>query len=224
MKKYIPVFLFLVALILNIIGFASPVPTLETVTKPLLIPILLLYFISQTQGSEPNLKKWALFALFFSWGGDVLLMFQVKYPDFFLWGLIAFLTAHIFYIIFFYHLFKKENNHFRLWLLVIVTAYYVILISWIFPHLGNMKIPVVMYGFFISTMLLFALHCFFIGDKRAGNWMAAGAILFVVSDSSLAINKFYNPFAYSGIIIMITYGLAQLFITQGAIKYLRKGS
>jgi uncharacterized membrane protein YhhN len=95
------------------------------------------------------------------------------------------------------------------------------LIIWLFPHLGDMKIPVAVYGFFISTMLIFALHSYFIGNKDAGKWMMGGAILFVISDSSLAINKFYQPFDLANIIIMVTYGLAQLFITMGAIKYLR---
>jgi (E)-4-hydroxy-3-methylbut-2-enyl-diphosphate synthase len=222
MKKNIWIILFLLTLLLNVAGFQLPVPVLETVTKPLLIPILLLYFIIQTQGKVSDMKQWIWLALFFSWAGDVLLMFQVKYPDFFLWGLIAFLIAHIFYIIFFYKLCKAEHTGFKYWLLIPVTAYYVVLISWIFPHLGKMQVPVAVYGFFISTMLLFALHSYFIGNKEAGKWMMAGAILFVVSDSSLAVNKFYQAFDLAGILIMVTYGLAQLFITMGAIKYLRQ--
>jgi YhhN family len=44
----------------------------------------------------------------------------------------------------------------------------------------------------------------------------------VLSDSILAINKFYRSFELAGIVIMLTYGLAQLFITEGAISYIRK--
>ena len=51
--------------------------------------------------------------------------------------------------------------------------------------------------------------------------MMTGALLFVISDSSLAINKFYIPFEYAGIIIMLTYALAQLFIIEGASRYIR---
>jgi hypothetical protein len=40
-------------------------------------------------------------------------------------------------------------------------------------------------------------------------------------DSVLAINKFYQSFEEAGMIIMLTYGLAQLFIVQGAVKYIR---
>jgi len=51
--------------------------------------------------------------------------------------------------------------------------------------------------------------------------MMTGAGLFVISDSVLAINKFYQPFEAAGILIMLTYGLAQFFIIKGAIKYIR---
>lgn len=51
--------------------------------------------------------------------------------------------------------------------------------------------------------------------------MLAGAALFVLSDSVLAINKFYQSFELAGLLIMLTYGAAQYFIVKGAIEYLR---
>jgi hypothetical protein len=36
----------------------------------------------------------------------------------------------------------------------------------------------------------------------------------------LALNKFLSAFNYAGIIIMVSYGFAQLFITEGAAKYI----
>ncbi len=84
-----------------------------------------------------------------------------------------------------------------------------------------MKIPVTVYGLVISTMLLFALHVASIKNREAAKWLLTGAILFVISDSVLAINKFYYPFEYSGVLIMLTYGMAQWFIVKGAILYLR---
>ena len=70
-------------------------------------------------------------------------------------------------------------------------------------------------------MFLLAIHMLLIKNKRAGQWMMTGALLFILSDSILAINKFYQPFELAGFLIMVTYGFAQLFIVQGAIKYLR---
>jgi uncharacterized membrane protein YhhN len=50
--------------------------------------------------------------------------------------------------------------------------------------------------------------------------MMMGALLFVISDSVLAINKFYQSFDFAGIIIILTYCLAQLFIIEGAMRYI----
>jgi len=80
------------------------------------------------------------------------------------------------------------------------------------------------YGIVICFMLLLAMHMAFMRKKQGGGWMTAGAFLFVISDSLLAINKFYSSFEGAGLLIMLTYGLAQLFITEGAIRYIRSAN
>jgi uncharacterized membrane protein YhhN len=52
----------------------------------------------------------------------------------------------------------------------------------------------------------------------ANRYFVAGAVLFVLSDSLLAINKFYQPLAFAGTLIMLTYCAAQYFIVMGFIK------
>jgi len=73
-------------------------------------------------------------------------------------------------------------------------------------------------------MLAFALHMPMMIYKAAGRSMLLGAILFIISDSVLAINKFYEPFSAAGIIIMLTYAFAQMLIVLGVIKYIGKTS
>jgi len=99
-------------------------------------------------------------------------------------------------------------------------VYYSILISVLSPYLGNMKLPVRIYGVVLSFMVMLAMHTMLGKNKRAAVWMMTGAILFVASDSLLAFNKFFSAFNYSGLIVMLTYGLAQLFITEGAVRYI----
>jgi uncharacterized membrane protein YhhN len=220
MKKIHWIILFLLVLAINLAGDVLKNETLQNFSKPLLMIILGTYFISQTKLSSSRLKAWILTALFFSWVGDVLLMFQEKDPLFFLLGLSAFLLAHVFYIVFFHNIRLREGIKSNPWLLLIVVIYYAILISLLSPYLGNMKLPVRIYGIVISFMFLLAMHMLFIKNKIAGQWMFFGALFFVISDSALAINKFYHSFEGAGIIIMLTYGLAQLFITEGAIRYI----
>lgn len=221
MKNGISILTYLLLLAVNIAGDIIPQYWAETISKPLLMPVLAIYFVSELKGYQSDFKKWILLALLFSWGGDVLLMFQEKQSIFFLLGLSSFLLAHIFYIVFFHKVRLQEAIKGNPWLLIIVVIYYAALISWLSPYLGDMKLPVRVYGIVISFMLMLAMHMFFLRNKAAGNWMLAGALLFVISDSVLAINKFYQPFEAAGVIIMLTYGLAQLFIIQGAVKYIR---
>jgi len=220
MKQNTWIFLFLLTLAVHIAGEYLPFTYVSYITKPLLMIILVNGFITATHGIVSTLKKWVIMALCFSWLGDVLLMFQSKDALFFLLGLSAFLLAHIFYILFFHGVKQNEKIGSRWWLLLPVVVYYATLIGLLYPYLADMKIPVPVYGIVISFMLLLALHMLFIKNKTAGKWMASGAVLFIISDSVLAINKFYQPFESAGLIIMLTYGLAQLFIVKGATDYL----
>lgn len=195
---------------------------LQMVFKPMIVMVLVGYFDSRVQISGSTLAKWVIAALFFSVIGDSLLLFQERKSIFFLLGLSSFLMAHICYIGFFGKIWKKETLRIRWLIPLAAVVYYAALIYVLFPHLLDMKVPVMVYGIVISTMLVLAAHMQFISNQQAGNWLMAGAILFVISDSVLALNKFYKPFNGADIVIMITYGLAQLLIVKGAADYLTK--
>jgi len=211
---------YLVVLFINVVSHETSDYLLQHASKPLLMPLLAGYFLSAAKNKH-SLSRWVLAALFFSWAGDVLLMFQEKDSMFFMLGLSAFLLAHVFYIVFFLGIKDREQVKFRPLLLVIVAVYYAGLIYLLYPKLANMRIPVMVYGVVISAMFMLAMHMLFIKKEIAGRYMISGALLFVASDSVLAINKFYQPFDGAGIIIMLTYGLAQLLIVKGTIKYVQ---
>ena len=220
MKKTIWIIFFLLLLAADLVAIYLGNETLRTISKPLLVPVLMFYFLLQTRLVISGLKLWIILALFFSWVGDILLLFDQKGPIFFLLGLSSFLIAQVFYIIFFHNIRMKEYIRGNALFLLLVVVYYGILISLLSPYLGEMKLPVRIYGVVISFMLMLAMHMLFSRNKKAGWWMMIGAILFVTSDSLLAFNKFYSPFNYAEIIVMLTYGLAQLFITDGAVQYI----
>lgn len=224
MKKNVWQYFFVIALILNLVGILVSSETLQIVSKPLIIILLIVYFIVATRKVKSSIKIWVLLALLFSWIGDVLLMFQGNDSLYFLLGLSAFLLAHIFYILFFNRIRAFELIAARWWLLLIVVVYYGLLITFLSPYLADMKLPVRVYGVVISIMFMLAMHMLYLKNRRAGLLMMAGALLFVISDSVLAINKFYQSFESAGFIIMLTYGMAQLFIIEGGIRYLTSDS
>lgn len=220
MKKKIWIILFSLVLLIDLAAIYSNNESLRFITKPLLAPLLAIYLLLETNTTNSNLKAWIFLALFFSWVGDILLLFEASGSNFFLFGLSAFLVAQVCYIVFFHNIRMREYIRGNALLLLLVIVYYSILISVLSPFLGTMKLPVRIYGVVLSFMVMLAMHTMLGKNKKAAVWMTAGAILFVASDSLLAFNKFFSAFNYSGLIIMLTYGLAQLFITEGAVRYI----
>ena len=92
------------------------------------------------------------------------------------------------------------------------------MVSLLMPHLGDLEIPVSIYATVISIMLLFAFNGLLVWERPGNLLVFLGAFFFVVSDSILAVNKFYTPIPKSSFFIMITYLLAQYLIVLGILK------
>lgn len=220
-KKINWLFPFFVVFIADLTAVFLDEESFRQVTKPFLMTFLVLFFIRETGAIKTDLKKFIVAALVFSWLGDLLLMFETRNENYFIFGLVAFLTAHIFYILFFEKIILAETLKKQYWIFLPVMIYYVILISVLSPALEDMKWPVRIYGIVISYMLIKALQTGWIKDKKTVVCLISGASLFVISDTLLALNKFYQPFAYAGIFIMLTYGIAQLLIAVGAARHIK---
>ncbi|MDR6370923.1 putative membrane protein YhhN [Chryseobacterium vietnamense] len=78
-----------------------------------------------------------------------------------------------------------------------------------------MKIPVVIYGITIAAMLYFSISTY-------SSLLILGAILFVISDSVLAINMFVQHSTEKELVVMITYVLAQLMLVSGVVGIEKK--
>jgi uncharacterized membrane protein YhhN len=190
------------------------------VAKPLIMVSLIgLYFASSSMRSAVF-----VWALVFCWAGDVLLMFQDQHELFFMGGLIAFLTGHVLYI-FSYRQFQwadageglmnTQKVRYSFPIILAGTG----LIAILYPKLGPLKVPVIIYALVLMVMVMTALFRFGKTSSKSFWLIFSGAILFMVSDSALALNKFYSPFVYSGLVIMLTYSSAQYLIVQGALHH-----
>jgi uncharacterized membrane protein YhhN len=208
---------FIAALLVNLTGTLLASDMLVYCSKPLLVGSLMAWLASSIKSKDSTFYKWPLIALLFSLSGDVLLMFEKMNPLFFIMGLICFLMAHIFYIIIFNNIRVEKNISIKWWMILITLCYYSILLSTLFPYLGEMKVPVIIYGAVISTVFFIALHLLFY-KSMANMLIVIGAVLFVASDSILAFNKFYSSFNYAGLLIMLTYAFAQYCITKGIVS------
>lgn len=184
--------------------------------KPAIVLSLLLFFWYQSTHLKQRLRYLIVLALLFSVIGDLLLMFTDHGPNYFLFGLVSFLTAHIMYVLTFLgHRNKKMNP---LGFLLILGIYASGLFYILMESLNEMLIPVAMYMLVILSMSTAAYLRNGVVSKSSYLFVLIGALLFLISDSILALNKFYRPQIYANISIMVTYALAQYFIVIGMLK------
>ncbi|MCU0367277.1 MAG: lysoplasmalogenase [Cyclobacteriaceae bacterium] len=217
MKK-IWLFLFVAVSVAELTAVTFHFQDVHSVVKPLIMPLLVAYFVSSVSARNYIF----LAALVFCWAGDVLLMFQGEL--YFIFGLAAFLTGHLLYTISYKQLRNKAGNNelmptqrirFSLPIVLAGTG----LVTILFPHLGGMKIPVMLYALVITVMAMFALFRYGFTSQKSFVLIFSGALFFMLSDSLLAINKFMEPFTLASLAIMTTYILAQYLIVEGAIAH-----
>jgi len=216
-------FLLGIITVVNIYAEATGHQALQFITKPLLMPLLIVAYIVGHDRKNVY-SRLIISGLFFSWMGDIFLMMQDLDGIYFILGLCCFLTTHIIYIIYFTRILPQGKSFFKQYplLLAVVYAYGASLLYMLWPTLGELKIPVLVYALIICTMLTMAIWQY----KRIAFETAVlfifGAALFVISDTFLAINKFSRPFPFAGTLIMATYVGAQVMIAMGSLSHLHR--
>ncbi len=215
-KKSFTLIFALVLFLELICGSIDSLSQLHYVTKPLVLVSLIIFFLKHNQHLNSKTKTVMLFALLFSLLGDVLLMFVENSTNFFIGGLVAFLLAHVMYILVFL---KKRNSTKLSMLFVFLLFIYAFGLFYVLKDsLGDMLIPVIAYMLVILSMVISATLRKNSVSKTSYGLVFIGALFFMISDSVLAINKFYNPIPLSNIIIMLTYAIAQYLIIVGVLR------
>jgi uncharacterized membrane protein YhhN len=190
-------------------------------SKLLLVPFLMLLLYAQYSGD-----KWSktfllpVAALAGSFMGDLLLAFDGA--TFFLLGMLGFMVTHICNSFYFYSLYKvqiKESKNAKLALLIL-TITCSLLVFVIKDNTGPFFLAIIIYMILISVMTILSAN---LADSKwynnvAIHYFIPGAGLFVLSDGLLAINKFNLQDPSMDIFVMLTYGLAQLYIVMGYYK------
>jgi uncharacterized membrane protein YhhN len=217
-KGIIWLYLFLGAAIVDMAFITQNQEQYRFYSKPLIIIGLLVYFLQTTSLIKGSiLRKSVTAGLVFSLIGDILLLF----PEMFLYGLGAFLMTHICYIVAFkltqsHTINLMKVNFVKIFLynlpIYIVAAFVYFLIQ---SNLYELKIPVIIYIMAIVMMATIARERF--GRTNASSFWQVfiGALLFLTSDSILALNRFFQPMEDAGVMIMGTYMMAQLLILMG---------
>lgn len=217
--------------LLNAIAVATQNSSAVTLTKPLLMPLLILWLVAEQRRHWPVPHRWLLVGLVFAWIGDLLLMGDGDL--FFTLGIAAFLVTQVSYLVGFTRFrglsFRRgiaaparpATGLVRRYpvLLAPFALYLIGLVAVVWPTAGSLRIPVAVYGLALTAMAVAALNL--VGRMPpAPAWVAfGGAVLFVLSDSLIAMTSL-GPWAESpwlGATVMLTYVVGQGLIGVGFV-------
>jgi uncharacterized membrane protein YhhN len=214
---------FILALIIALIDWAAVARAdkrLEYLAKPGVM-LALLAAIGLNNGFQGPLL-WFGLGVLFSLAGDIFLMLR---RERFLAGLVAFLLAHIFYLV------GLTSSPPQISLAGGIVAIVVGLTGWqlyrsvnaglVRSNREQLKLPVMIYALFISLMLLAALLTLVTVNEVwlpvAALLVSAGALLFYLSDTFLAWNRFVTPLKHARLRVIILYHLGQGLLILGAL-------
>lgn len=208
-------YFFVISTLLSAAYFVTP----SVFVKPL--SIWSLSILSLLSGKD-NYSHYIAVGLLLSSAGDVLLELDNHHPDgsYFIPGLVAFLAAHLCYIRAFYS--SKLSFKYAPYVLILVVVYYIGIMNVLIPSMeAELVAPVLVYGVAISTMIFLAFLRF-LSPKTCNDTSKLcsliGSLVFVVSDSILALNKFAFVIPHGHYYVMLTYYFGQTFIAASTHK------
>jgi len=148
-------------------------------------------------------KYLILSALIFSLIGDFFLMLS---KGKFIQGMLAFLAAHIIYSLAFVQNVKVYHSL----ILVLIFIYGSVIYFILYKKLNKLRLPVLFYVMAILIMGWLAVNRYLNFHEAKSLLVLIGGLLFLLSDSIWAINKFRKQFRLAETIILGTYFSAQL--------------
>jgi len=213
--------IFAVIVIVELTGTLTDNMLLEYPVKPLIMVWITLYFLLNAK--KRSFRTGVVLAFFFSWTGDMLLMFSGGYDNELLFyaGIGGFFLAQVAYI--FVFLLNAENDikglllRNPLWFIPLL-GYGVLMYWWLYPGLEGVMVPVILvYALSLIGMSLAALNRRDRVNYSSFRLVFAGSLFFLASDSMIAVNKFHTEIPYAGFLVMLTYIIGQYLIMRGLI-------
>lgn len=193
---------------------------LEYVVKPAVMICLFIWLYLNT--GLQGLTLWFGVGILFSLAGDILLMISLE--RMFMFGLIAFLLAHISYLVGFQNeLMTVTAWSFILILILSISAVRVMrrIVSAIRTK-GQIRLvnPIILYSIVITVMLYAAMTTISNPEWRtsASFFVSVGAFLFYLSDLILAWNKFVSPIKNGRMLNIAAYHLGQIGLIAGVVS------
>ncbi len=187
------------------------VPQLFTFPAQALVKSMPIWFLALIAWLEaPIRSRTALsLALVFSGLGDFILASPFDLA--FLTGMAAFFIAHLFYLWILTRYLRKwsELDTSRRTIIVLIGVYALVMGALVLPKTGPLMPAIAAYFLILSLMVAAS----FAGT--VSRWTRLGAVLFVLSDTMIGIDRFVAPLEFRHIAVMASYYAAQIFLLAG---------
>lgn len=195
----------------------STTSAMVVLMRPCVVLSLMMFFVWTTK-LKGRFHKRLFTGLIFAWIGDLLFMLN---PSYFLYALLSFLISNLFYTRAFYLDFLSAQELDKKIARIAIACCSIGAIAFYFflrPYLGGMKLPIMVYVFVVSMMLMMSVFRRLRVNTLSFNLIFVGALIFALSDGLLAYFKFIAPSNLSGLMIMSTYMIAQFLIVMGGAE------
>jgi uncharacterized membrane protein YhhN len=221
MKKILLHLLFIVIVAADLVGEFIQNVQVDHIAKPLIMLWIGGYFLLYAKNIDTKVVKLACLGFLFSWFGDLFMMFSGEFL-YFVFGIASFLVAQVLYAFLFLRTInisgKKPFLKKKPFWLIPYIAFGLIIYILLFNQLDAvLKIAIFIYMTAILTMSAMALNRYGNGHPISFSLVFAGSLLFVASDTLIAINRFLVAIPYEGLFIMTTYITAQYLIMRGIL-------
>ncbi|MHA4895695.1 lysoplasmalogenase [Pedobacter sp. PWIIR3] len=210
----------LIVLVAYLFGAYYHVELVMRTIQLFLMVLLIAFFVVETKLKGRFHKRLAI-GLFLSIIGDVFMILSSKDSHYSSYGFVGLLLCHLWYTSAFYLDFRsapeldKKTARIALFVCALFSTSFFFFLR---PHLGNMRIPVLLFTLIVSFMVLMAIFRNLRVNKISFKLILAAALLFILSDATLAVNHFFVKIDHATIYVAISYLIAQYLIVLGGIE------
>lgn len=189
---------------------------LHYVFKPLTTILIFARAVQLTPAIGPRYRLAVLIGVIFSLSGDIFLMLpETQFKLGFILGLASFLVAHVLFLV----ALTADTRLFAKPLILLgFAALGAVNLFVLWPGLtADLRVPVLVYVACLIAMTSQAVIRYLSQHTHASKLAALGGMIFLLSDTLIAYNRFYVPLPFATTWILCTYYLAMFWIS-GSIR------
>jgi uncharacterized membrane protein YhhN len=193
---------------LHLGGYYGGARRLAGLTKAVPIALLVLWVATCEPAVGAGYRRVIVAGLLFSMGGDLLLLSRERFRA----GLASFFAGHVCYALAFTIAGTGLAPAIGWLVPLAIVAAGMLRLLW--PHAPRERVPITCYVVMIGIMAWTAIGRGVAGTtpQPSGMQAALGALVFMASDATLALDRFVRPWRGAHAVVMVTYYAAQMLI------------